>query len=283
MTRSACPRSSSSASTTPAAARWPRRCSSARPQAGCGSSRRAASRPTSSIRLLSGDGGGRDRHLGRAARRSSRDGMVRESDVVITMGCGDACPIYPGKRYEDWDLEDPAGKDLETVRGIRDEISDRVAGLVEYSRRHRRRGLSVNGDSPAPAPARRVPRLRLPRRRGDRLGDRGRAALPRRRRPAAVRERGGDGGGPVHDHPHVRPGLGRPLQPGRLARRRELRRPPLARRARLHPGPGAPAASPARSPRTRCSRWRRSASRPTTAPRRRICSPRWSRPSACSW
>jgi len=58
------------------------------------------------------------------------DGMVRESDVVITMGCGDACPIYPGKRYEDWDLEDPAGKDLEVVRGIRDEISDRVATLV---------------------------------------------------------------------------------------------------------------------------------------------------------
>ena len=43
--------------------------------------------------------------------------------MVITMGCGDACPIYPGKRYEDWDLEDPAGKDLEVVRGIRDEIS----------------------------------------------------------------------------------------------------------------------------------------------------------------
>ena len=59
------------------------------------------------------------------------DGMVRESDVVITMGCGDACPIYPGKRYEDWDLEDPAGKDLEMVRGIRDEISDRVAALVK--------------------------------------------------------------------------------------------------------------------------------------------------------
>jgi protein-tyrosine-phosphatase len=58
------------------------------------------------------------------------DGMVRESDVVITMGCGDACPIYPGKRYEDWDLEDPAGKDLEGVRGIRDEISDRVAALA---------------------------------------------------------------------------------------------------------------------------------------------------------
>jgi arsenate reductase (thioredoxin) len=58
------------------------------------------------------------------------DGMVREADVVITMGCGDACPIYPGKRYEDWELEDPAGKDLETVRGIRDEIERRVDALV---------------------------------------------------------------------------------------------------------------------------------------------------------
>jgi arsenate reductase len=59
------------------------------------------------------------------------DGMVRESDVVITMGCGDACPIYPGKRYEDWDLEDPSGKDLETVRRIRDEIRTRVKSLIE--------------------------------------------------------------------------------------------------------------------------------------------------------
>jgi arsenate reductase (thioredoxin) len=58
------------------------------------------------------------------------DGMVRQSDVVITMGCGDACPIYPGKRYEDWELEDPAGKDLETVRGIRDEIATRIDQLV---------------------------------------------------------------------------------------------------------------------------------------------------------
>jgi arsenate reductase (thioredoxin) len=57
-------------------------------------------------------------------------GMVRESDVVITMGCGDACPFYPGKRYEDWELEDPAGKDLETVRRIRDEIAGRVDALV---------------------------------------------------------------------------------------------------------------------------------------------------------
>jgi arsenate reductase len=59
------------------------------------------------------------------------DEAVREADVVITMGCGDACPVYPGKRYEDWDLEDPAGKDLETVRRIRDEIAARVRALVD--------------------------------------------------------------------------------------------------------------------------------------------------------
>ena len=58
------------------------------------------------------------------------DRMVREADVVITMGCGDACPIYPGKRYEDWELEDPAGKDLETVRRIRDAIEGRVRALL---------------------------------------------------------------------------------------------------------------------------------------------------------
>lgn len=56
--------------------------------------------------------------------------QVRESDVVITMGCGDACPIFPGKRYEDWELEDPAGKDLDTVRRIRDDIRSRVEGLI---------------------------------------------------------------------------------------------------------------------------------------------------------
>jgi arsenate reductase (thioredoxin) len=58
------------------------------------------------------------------------DEVVRAADVVITMGCGDACPIYPGKRYEDWDLEDPAGKDLETVRRIRDQIDARVQKLI---------------------------------------------------------------------------------------------------------------------------------------------------------
>jgi arsenate reductase (thioredoxin) len=58
------------------------------------------------------------------------DEQVRAADVVITMGCGDACPFYPGKRYEDWDLEDPADKDLETVRRIRDEIARRVRKLL---------------------------------------------------------------------------------------------------------------------------------------------------------
>ena len=58
------------------------------------------------------------------------DEVVRAADVVITMGCGDACPIYPGKRYEDWTLDDPAGQDLEAVRGIRDEIDARVQALI---------------------------------------------------------------------------------------------------------------------------------------------------------
>ena len=59
------------------------------------------------------------------------DAAVQASDVVITMGCGDACPIYPGKRYEDWELEDPAGKTLEQIRPIRDELDDRVRALVD--------------------------------------------------------------------------------------------------------------------------------------------------------
>ena len=58
------------------------------------------------------------------------DQAVQDSDVVITMGCGDACPFYPGKRYEDWELEDPAGQDLERVRPIRYEIKRRVEELL---------------------------------------------------------------------------------------------------------------------------------------------------------
>ncbi len=58
------------------------------------------------------------------------DEVVRAADVVITMGCGDACPIFPGKRYEDWVLDDPAGQDLATVRRIRDELDERVQALI---------------------------------------------------------------------------------------------------------------------------------------------------------
>ncbi len=56
--------------------------------------------------------------------------QVKESDVVITMGCGDACPIFPGKRYEDWDLVDPKGKSLDEVRPIRDDIKQRIEALL---------------------------------------------------------------------------------------------------------------------------------------------------------
>jgi arsenate reductase (thioredoxin) len=59
------------------------------------------------------------------------DQAVRDSDVVITMGCGDTCPFYPGKRYEDWVLDDPAGKDVAAVRPIRDDIRRRVETLLE--------------------------------------------------------------------------------------------------------------------------------------------------------
>jgi arsenate reductase (thioredoxin) len=58
------------------------------------------------------------------------DQAVRAAEVVITMGCGEACPIYPGKRYEDWQLQDPAGQPIEVVRGIRDDIDARVRQLL---------------------------------------------------------------------------------------------------------------------------------------------------------
>ena len=62
------------------------------------------------------------------------DQAVQQSDVVITMGCGDACPFYPGKRYEDWDLDDPAGQGIEAVRMIRDDIRARVESLISQLR-----------------------------------------------------------------------------------------------------------------------------------------------------
>ena len=59
------------------------------------------------------------------------DEEVRAADVIVTMGCGDACPFYPGKRYVDWELDDPSGKGVEEVRPIRDEIERRVRGLMD--------------------------------------------------------------------------------------------------------------------------------------------------------
>jgi protein-tyrosine-phosphatase len=66
-----------------------------------------------------------------AVPKALTDAAVRASDVVITMGCGDECPFYPGTRYLDWDLEDPAEKSVEQIRPIRDEIERRVIDLVE--------------------------------------------------------------------------------------------------------------------------------------------------------
>jgi arsenate reductase (thioredoxin) len=69
--------------------------------------------------------------LARELPKPLTDESVQAADVVITMGCGDACPIHPGKRYEDWELDDPAGADLDGVRRIRDEIAVRVRRLLD--------------------------------------------------------------------------------------------------------------------------------------------------------
>jgi protein-tyrosine-phosphatase len=74
---------------------------------------------------------GIDLHATGATPKKLTDAAVEASDVVITMGCGDECPFYPGKRYLDWAVDDPAGKDLAEVRRIRDEIDRRVRDLVE--------------------------------------------------------------------------------------------------------------------------------------------------------
>jgi protein-tyrosine-phosphatase len=69
--------------------------------------------------------------LSREEPRRLTEEMALEASVVVTMGCGDACPVFPGKRYVDWDLEDPAGKDLDVVRQIRDDIERRVQSLID--------------------------------------------------------------------------------------------------------------------------------------------------------
>jgi arsenate reductase len=66
---------------------------------------------------------------GEQPRRLDYD-TARDSDVIVTMGCGDACPVFPGKRYEDWQLTDPAGQSIEVVRGVRDDIRARVENLI---------------------------------------------------------------------------------------------------------------------------------------------------------
>ena len=68
--------------------------------------------------------------LSREFPKPLTDASVQTADVVVTMGCGDACPVYPGKRYEDWQLEDPAGQPIEGVRAIRDQIDARVRHLL---------------------------------------------------------------------------------------------------------------------------------------------------------
>ena len=65
-----------------------------------------------------------------AAPKLLETDAVRQADVIVTMGCGDACPVFPGKRYEDWELDDPAGRDVDAVRPIRDEIKARVRELL---------------------------------------------------------------------------------------------------------------------------------------------------------
>ena len=67
---------------------------------------------------------------GESPRRLT-DAMGRSADVVVTMGCGDACPVYPGKRYLDWELTDPSGKSIDEVRSIRDDVEQRVKGLID--------------------------------------------------------------------------------------------------------------------------------------------------------
>src|SRR5258708_29606377 len=78
------------------------------------------------------------------------DEFVQAADVVITMGCGDACPIYPGKRYEDWELDDPAGRSVEEGRRIRDDLAVRVQALIATIAPTKSAVQRLRGPPPAP-------------------------------------------------------------------------------------------------------------------------------------
>ena len=127
-------RSSSSASRTRVAARWLPACWIATRTAGCTSGRRAPSprdrinpNVVEAMTELGID-------VSKEFPKPMTDEVVQAADAVITMGCGDACPIYPGKRYEDWEVDDPATADLEGVRRIRDDIGERVRRLLRRGR-----------------------------------------------------------------------------------------------------------------------------------------------------
>ena len=120
------PPSSSSASTTPAAPRWPPATSSTSPGTGSRCCRPARS-PADQVNPVAVEAMAEEGiDIAASSPKVLTDEAVQESDVVVTMGCGDACPFFPGKRYEDWVLDDPAGQDIEAVRGVRDEIRRRV-------------------------------------------------------------------------------------------------------------------------------------------------------------
>ena len=125
----ASPASCSSASTTRAAPRWPPGASATSPATGRGPLRRL--RPGDQVNPAAVEAMaevGID--ITAADPKILTTDAVQASDVVITMGCGDACPIFPGKRYLDWELDDPAGKGVEAVRPIRDEIKTRIEQLI---------------------------------------------------------------------------------------------------------------------------------------------------------
>ena len=119
----------------PAAPRWPP--AGSRHLAGDAVEvRSAGSAPADQVNpvAVAGHGRGRHRHHRPAIPKILTTEAVEASDVVITMGCGDACPFFPGKRYEDWKLDDPAGRGVEAVRSIRDEIRARVESLLRELR-----------------------------------------------------------------------------------------------------------------------------------------------------